>query len=155
MSRTRSKENGYLLLLPAAGLAVVVVFGLLFLMQALINSGISALIYGVSDPNPLFNHKGLADLKSKSISIEKFNSSEVLINKLNTLVEKFIFSQKLESMGHIAIIPPKTPECVTTMTESESLKERIELDAIRFYFSENSVNSMIFFFSYGNIMILL
>lgn len=40
MSRTRSKENGYLLLLPAAGLAVVVVFGLLFLMQALINSGL-------------------------------------------------------------------------------------------------------------------
>ena len=38
MSRTRSKENGYLLLLPAAGLALVVVFGLLFLMQALINA---------------------------------------------------------------------------------------------------------------------
>lgn len=38
MSRTRSKENGYLLLLPAAGMALVVVFGLLFLMQALINA---------------------------------------------------------------------------------------------------------------------
>lgn len=38
MSQTGSKENGYLLLLPAAGLALVVVFGLLFLMQALINA---------------------------------------------------------------------------------------------------------------------
>ena len=38
MSRNGSNENGYLLLLPAAGLALVVVFGLLFLMQALINA---------------------------------------------------------------------------------------------------------------------
>ncbi len=35
---SRAKESGYLLLLPAAGLALVVVFGLLFLMQALINA---------------------------------------------------------------------------------------------------------------------
>lgn len=35
---SRTKESGYLLLLPAAGLALVVVFGLLFLMQALINA---------------------------------------------------------------------------------------------------------------------
>jgi periplasmic protein TonB len=35
---SRSNESGYLLLLPAAGLAIVVVFGLLFLMQALINA---------------------------------------------------------------------------------------------------------------------
>ena len=38
MSRTRSNQNGYLLLLPAAASALVVVFGLLFLMQALINA---------------------------------------------------------------------------------------------------------------------
>ena len=38
MFRSPAKQNGVLLLLPAAGLAIVVVFGLLFLMQALINA---------------------------------------------------------------------------------------------------------------------
>lgn len=38
MFQSPAKQNGFLLLLPAAGLAVVVVFGLLFLMQALINA---------------------------------------------------------------------------------------------------------------------
>lgn len=33
-----TKQKGFLLLLPAAGLALVVVFGLLFIMQALINA---------------------------------------------------------------------------------------------------------------------
>ncbi len=36
--KPRNNERGFLLLLPAAGLALVVVFGLLFLMQALINA---------------------------------------------------------------------------------------------------------------------
>ena len=38
MFRSPTKQEGVLLLLPAAGLALVVVFGLLFLMQALINA---------------------------------------------------------------------------------------------------------------------
>ena len=38
MFRSPAKQDGVLLLLPAAGLAIVVVFGLLFLMQALINA---------------------------------------------------------------------------------------------------------------------
>lgn len=38
MFRSPAKQKGVLLLLPAAGLAIVVVFGLLFLMQALINA---------------------------------------------------------------------------------------------------------------------
>ena len=38
MIRSPAKQQGVLLLLPAAGLALVVVFGLLFLMQALINA---------------------------------------------------------------------------------------------------------------------
>ena len=37
MSQSPAKQNGFLLLLPAAGMAIFVVFGLLFLMQALIN----------------------------------------------------------------------------------------------------------------------
>jgi len=64
--------------------------------EALIKAGIGTLVYGVSDPNPLFDHSGLADLKKNSISVKKFNSSDEILKKLSSLVERFIFSQKKE-----------------------------------------------------------
>lgn len=39
-------------------------------IDAIINSGITRVVYGVNDPNPLVNHRGLAKLKACGIEIE-------------------------------------------------------------------------------------
>lgn len=59
---------------------------------ALINAGVGQVIYGVSDPNKLFNHKGLEELEKNNITVVKFSSDKQILLKLNSLVEKFIFS---------------------------------------------------------------
>ncbi len=62
--------------------------------QALIEAGVNKLIYGVSDPNPLFNHQGIHDVQVAGIKVEKYDENSKVIEQLNDLVEFFLFSQK-------------------------------------------------------------
>ncbi len=62
--------------------------------NALIDAGVGTVIYGVSDPNPLFDNSGFDEMRGNSIVIEKYNPPIDVEGKLSSLVEKFVYSME-------------------------------------------------------------
>ncbi len=51
---------------------------------------IGELIYAVSDPSPLFHHRGLEVLRQAGVNIQQFNESADLLNKMHRLVDVYM-----------------------------------------------------------------